>query len=709
VNIQGDGGLMLDWGLGIFLIGLAPGSVTPWELERFDSRLIEQNVAGSQSASFDQDRYQLQTSNDNSVYESVWVVRKNAPEVPHPLPPQVTLSRWKVYQNTFEDIFGPRTLVDQLELASLSSEEPSSHYRVHFEQRKSGVRIFRSHLKAIFSKSGELLSSSQTLVPLRRQQILAEGGLLSFPQILEQLPAGYSQTDLGHPRVQPNSNNLFIEFVSSQNSNFSSSMEFVYFPTSAGLLRGWHLKVSRSAVVPVYDEFVLDASDGRVLWRGHSILPLTPSNQERQQIGSWTELHYFQDQGPTLSAPGRSAPDGWQPPSWNERDTLIYAHDDEDPPTYPSPWFESGMRRTLGNSIQAMFDSVQNGFPTLGTIREARSSAPGTFLHPLDFNSDPFISVEATTVNAFTLANVFFTRAFAWGFGEAEGNFQDRNFSGEGQEGDRLKVFVQPDWFGQSNNAFFSGGAADGETAAIVLLPFNGPNPARDSGLDSQVVVHELAHGITIRLLGAFPESRESFGMLEGWSDFYALAALAKPGQDTSRPHPMGAYVGYQAEPGFVDNHYFGIRRYPYSISPQINPLTYADIDPTQFHVPQNVPKSSLFSDVLPDAVHRVGEVWGLFLWELTHNLVQVLGDEGFERVLKLVTHAVGHTPLNPSFVQGRDAILLANGLLLEEGVDACLIWKAAAKRGLGVGATSYGGLHSPRVTESFILPHFCD
>jgi extracellular elastinolytic metalloproteinase len=138
-----------------------------------------------------------------------------------------------------------------------------------------------------------------------------------------------------------------------------------------------------------------------------------------------------------------------------------------------------------------------------------------------------------------------------------------------------------------------------------------------------------------------------------------------------------------------------------------INPLTYGDIDPVQVSSHPNVPKNPALVFNNPNSVHSIGEVWALFLWELTHLMWEEEGSAAFENSLHLVTQALHWTPPEPNFVSGRDGLLLAD-LYVFEGRYTCKIWRAAAKRGIGWDAQSHFQLYSPRVVESFEVPVSC-
>jgi cysteine-rich repeat protein len=121
------------------------------------------------------------------------------------------------------------------------------------------------------------------------------------------------------------------------------------------------------------------------------------------------------------------------------------------------------------------------------------------------------------------------------------------------------------------------------------------------------------------------------------------------------------------------------------------------------------------FSDIgsLPQP-HGVGEVWAASLWEMYWNLVTAYGfDEdlvggsgGNNKTLELVVDGLKLQPCNPTFLEARDAILLAEST--GSGASECLLWKAFAKRGMGSAATDSGNSASLVVSEDFSLPAQC-
>ncbi|WP_300672653.1 T9SS-dependent M36 family metallopeptidase [Soonwooa sp.] len=223
-----------------------------------------------------------------------------------------------------------------------------------------------------------------------------------------------------------------------------------------------------------------------------------------------------------------------------------------------------------------------------------------------------------------------------------------------------------------------------------------------DGSLDNAIVAHEYTHGISNRLTGAgdgscllATEDNEQMG--EGWSDYFALMLTLRPTDNASVPRGMGTYAVSQSPTGL------GIRPAKYSPNFSINNYTYGKTNGME------VP-AAIFGVVFgtqPD-VHSIGFVWATMLWDLTWNMVDKYGynydvtadpNSGTAKTLQLVMDGMKLQPCNPTFAQGRDAILQADQQI-NNGANKCLIWETFAKRGLGVNAQS-GGLNGLWVTDN--------
>ena len=88
--------------------------------------------------------------------------------------------------------------------------------------------------------------------------------------------------------------------------------------------------------------------------------------------------------------------------------------------------------------------------------------------------------------------------------------------------------------------------------------------------------------------------------------------------------------------------------------------------------------------------VHDDGEIWAQTLWDLRRRLLLDYGSsEGLERVRRLVTNGLRLAPPNPTFLDMRNAILLANEQAGTDGVPAGVVWSVFAQRGMGYAAST--------------------
>ena len=218
----------------------------------------------------------------------------------------------------------------------------------------------------------------------------------------------------------------------------------------------------------------------------------------------------------------------------------------------------------------------------------------------------------------------------------------------------------------------------------------------RDGDLDNGIIIHEYGHGVSIRLSGG-PSSvgclglAQSAGMGEGWGDWWALALTAKLTDTGADARGIGTYALGEAPGGP------GIRNFPYSTDPLVNPQTLSSIDGT------NQP-------------HGVGEIWAQALWEVYWNLVGahgfdpdlISGSGGNNLALQIAMDALKLQSCDPTFLAARDAILGAD-MVLTGGANECLLWQAFAKRGMGVDADDTGNPRRTRATDGFALPEGCE
>jgi len=228
-----------------------------------------------------------------------------------------------------------------------------------------------------------------------------------------------------------------------------------------------------------------------------------------------------------------------------------------------------------------------------------------------------------------------------------------------------------------------------------VTLEASGGSTLKDGSFDNGIVIHEYVHGLSNRLTGGANNAGCLFGdeqMGEGWSDYYAIMLTMDLENENPVYRPMGTFASGEPTDGN------GIRPVPYDTSFAVNAFTYASLPNQGLTVP-----------------HGVGFVWCTMLWDMTWDLIDqygfdpdlINGTAGNNIALKLVTEGMKLQPCNPGFVDGRDAILLADELLYD-GQNQCLIWNAFAKRGLGFSADQGNPGSRADGTAAFDVPPIC-
>jgi hypothetical protein len=324
---------------------------------------------------------------------------------------------------------------------------------------------------------------------------------------------------------------------------------------------------------------------------------------------------------------------------------------------------------TRGNNVWAKEDIANDNETTIGFSPDGGATLDFDF--PINLANAPNTYQSAAITNLYYWNSVMHDVLYGYGFNDPSGNFQQNNY-GRGGTGNDYVLADALDGSG-TNNANFAT-PAEGTRPRMQMFVWTYTAPNRTSDLDNGVIAHEYGHGVSNRLVGGPANvncltNAEQMG--EGWSDYLALMVTLKAGDTGPTPRGIGTYVvGQPTNAG-------GIRPAPYSTDFAVNGYTYASTNNTALTVP-----------------HGMGFVWCTILWEMTWDLIGVYGLDpnvytgtgGNNIAFRLVVEAMKLTPCNPGFVQGRDAILLADQNLYG-GANQTTLWAAFARRGLGSGA----------------------
>ena len=433
--------------------------------------------------------------------------------------------------------------------------------------------------------------------------------------------------------------------------------------------------------------------------------------------------------------------------NYTEGNNVLVAddHADDDEATH-------GIRGYSGNrQFTASYFDFVNGYE-FGNV-----DAGGTPFFP----PSSFADVYPGTLSLFYYNNLIHDYLYGIGFTESLWNFQQDDFGRGGAGQDAVSAQVQ-DGSGTDNANF--GTPADGGTPRMQMFLFTeGTFRRSDGDLDFDVVAHEHYHGVSNRSAAkggtgglGFALVGESGGQGEGWSDYTAdsmadddaigeyatglfdTAIRALPvtnyrwsygavnGELLARRDGAAPDVAVGAIPievhwigelwsatlwdmrelmiikdqngvffdgtrrlGSGSSFYIGSRvvhsvdsKHPIDYRATFNTNDPATIDPSR-----HVVRPGLIAAEIAELGNRNGPL------ATAVGKAAKLSDTLVLRGLQL-------SPLNPSFVDSRDSILLADRELTG-GENQAIIWRAFASHGVGAQAESTSGLADDIVTQS--------
>jgi extracellular elastinolytic metalloproteinase len=397
--------------------------------------------------------------------------------------------------------------------------------------------------------------------------------------------------------------------------------------------------------------------------RRHGVVSQRPDRLSTQAV----TYSIYNDDSPAPASPSIATPDNHLQAASITRTTHILIGN-EAPYTFNNlGWISDAGDTTAGNNVIAGLDL--NPPDGIDSIPSGSSPRVFNFGYNPEVDNPANVAYRAGEVtNMFYWANRFHDLTYQLGFTEAAGNFQQNNFGRGGIGGDPISAQTQ-DYSG-TNNANFTTGP-DGGPARMQMYVWTGANPDRSGGLDRDVMLHELTHGLSNRLHAnaAGLTTNMSAGMGEGWSDFYARSLAATADENSNAVYTVGGWITNLAVPGYIDNYFYGIRRFPYApitllggpSSRPFNPLTFADADFTDFNISNGAYPRGPFGSAIVDAVHNLGEIWASALFEVRARLMARHGFAlGNQRTLQFVTDGMKLDPASPTFLEARDSIIAA-------------------------------------------------
>lgn len=696
---------------------------------------------------------------------AVEVLRSTTGALSGPLPGRNGSDIVRNFVTANSDMYGLSAKdIATLKIGGESLSGGSGMRMVRVEQVVNGLPVFQSDTRFILDAEGRVFRSTGLMIPNATATKIDFSGLISAEEALTRAMSSVAiQVDTAQATlVESNINGTEVEVVAN-NSNIAGNVtsKLVYFPLAPGILvPAWSQVTFTTGSGDWYT--LVDASSGKLLWR-KNIRANVSTHDARFRVYVQADGTTPADSPAPLSPSNATVGSNTQPPGISP--TIVSMFTAMSAVASPNGWIDdcpggvctAAQTQTIGNNVHAYLDRV--GGAGAGGANQPDTAASSV----LDGDGKPMGNPDANSRNRdflgttprdfqtnylpppqggnpeagqtptgngnngtlpvdqfrrgmitqlFYVSNWYHDKLFLLGFDEAAGNFQNTNFSGMGLGGDRILAEGQDS--SSTDNSNFST-PPDGQSGRAQMFRFIGPTVDRDGSLDTEVLIHELTHGMTNRLVGnaAGLVWDPGVGMGEGWSDFYALSLLNNTNADD--PNGNYAYSAYSSYKlfgitTFTDNYVYG-RRFPYTTNNSVNPLTWADADDYTNNLSGGIAPDPIgFNIAGAGEVHNVGEIWALTLWEVRSRIIAANGGSvptGNQIMLQLVTDALKMTPNNPTYVDARDALIDAD-CATNSCANEQSIWDGFADRGLGYGSrvsTAYG--FAPVATHQGILESF--
>ncbi len=510
-----------------------------------------------------------------------------------------------------------------------------------FERRHAGIRVFGGEVLAHVMQDGSLLQVQPgDPWPARVRPAIA-APLTAAEAVAAAAAAVAPGLALSLRVLEPESGAERRTVLASDALRDAVPVRLVWFPRAADVVLAWELYLHLDS--QHWFALLVEAASGEVLFSQNLYRDDKPQGSVFRAAGV---------SNPNLGPPSVESFTGW-PASAGDCPAAIYPAQYRGGGLLNRCWVTA--TETAGNNATACLDADGNNLCDW-RASSAQAHFEFAFTNGYAASGDAVADRQAAVTNLFYWNNVLHDWLYGLGFTEAAGNFQADNFGRGGFGGDAVVADAQ-DGAGLNNANFATPPDGGAPRMQAFLFISNGSYLRRDPAFDGDVIAHEYAHGLTLRLVGGPSVTTDLYllqsgAMGEGWSDIYAATLTGDP--------VIGEYISATPATGF--------RSVAYNNSPH----TFGRFG-TMYR--RSLGELGLLLD-LPQ-VHRDGEIWATVLWDLR----TALGKSVFE---PLITTALKLTPPVPSMLQARDAILQSAQAM---AVDSCAVWTVFAVRGFGASA----------------------
>ena len=356
---------------------------------------------------------------------------------------------------------------DLLVTSQYTSSSSDIEY-IYLAQAHNGVRLENSGITAAF-KDGKLAYVSHNVISDYKNK-LSGNQSIDFPSayhsVLDSEISGLQVLDL------LNEDPIGRKFIQLNGLNYShkSRVELVYVLSQEnGLRLAWSFDAELPGKQHWYNYFV-DAESGTLIKKYDWVLTCHHQHKHNTSACYGSRVSEQKQASNTIfdGSSYRVYELPVESPIHGERTLAV---EPADPTASPFGWHDTDgvegpeFTSTRGNNVFAYEDAndVNSGIP-------AQGGEELTFDFPYNPNNAPDDYQEAAIANLFYTNNRIHDIIHYYGFDEVSGNFQDVNYSGEGQDGDFVNAEAQDG--GGLNNANFAT-PPDGQNPRMQMYLWN--------------------------------------------------------------------------------------------------------------------------------------------------------------------------------------------------------------------------------------------
>jgi extracellular elastinolytic metalloproteinase len=428
----------------------------------------------------------------------------------------------------------PTDIVDMVVSDQYSSKHNGVTH-IFFKQRHASFEVYNAINGVHITQDGEVGYATNRFISGLKDRVNTTVATITAQQAIERaashfgLPAG-----LPLRLIEKKSDHEYI-FEGGTLSNTDITVKLSYQPLDDGNVHlAWDLAMDLPTS-PDYWSVRVDATSGEILHQHNYTVYCSHPGGLQHVHGAECGL----DEAPAFTpveealttvtdgATYNVYPVPVESPNFGDRELVA---EPSDPEASPYGWHDTNGQDgpeftiTRGNNVHAFLDRDDNFSPDND---EPNGGGDLYFDFPIDLTQEPSSFSDAATVQLFYMNNVMHDLAYHYGMDEAAGNFQQNNYSGEGNDGDyvfalaQAKADIDPASTMDQvvNNAFFST-PPDGNNGLMSMFEWD-----RSSSELFRILSPDP-------LAGSFEVSTATFGAIIGSEPIDGIVAQAFDGSN---------------------------------------------------------------------------------------------------------------------------------------------------------------------------------